>query len=219
MSANGYFQLVRVRSGFAGAGEAAGHLHGAHFRGPTGGAEHCRRAVRAAALSRVRRGSGQRNALDAVCPGHAGVQPARRLAVYGLQRLQVYLPLNPQALPGGVAGLVVQHGRELRHEYQLAGVRRREHDELSDADGGADGAELRICRDRHRRAAPLDSRLRAPESGHSRQLLGRPHAHHALHPAAAVADPRAGSGVAGRGADLLRLSHHAAGGIGRIRQP
>jgi K+-transporting ATPase A subunit len=34
------------------------------------------------------------------------------LAVYGLQRLQSYLPLNPQSF-GAYARLVVQHRREL----------------------------------------------------------------------------------------------------------
>ena len=86
------------------------------------------------------------------------------LAVYGLQRLQAYLPLNPQSFSAVIARLVVQHGRQLRHQHQLAGLWRREHDELSHADGGAHGAELRVCRDRHRRAAAVDSRLRAPES-------------------------------------------------------
>ncbi len=33
-----------------------------------------------------------------------------------------------------VAGFVVQHGGEFRHQYQLAGLRRRDHDELSHAD-------------------------------------------------------------------------------------
>ena len=56
------------------------------------------------------------------------------LAVYALQRLQGFLPLNPEALAGRLARLVVQHGRQLRHEHELAGLRRRDHDELPDAD-------------------------------------------------------------------------------------
>ena len=56
------------------------------------------------------------------------------LAVYALQRLQGILPLNPQGLGRGVAGFVVQHRRQLRHQHQLAGLRRRNDDELPDAD-------------------------------------------------------------------------------------
>ena len=61
-------------------------------------------------------------------------------------------------LPGGLGGLVVQHRHELHHQYQLAGLRRREHHELSHADGRADGAELRVRRHRHGGAAPADPR-------------------------------------------------------------
>ena len=50
-------------------------------------------------------------------------------------------------------------------------------------------------------AGRADPRLRAPQRETHRQLLGRPDAQHALHPAAAVDRARAGAGVAGRGAD------------------
>ena len=126
------------------------------------------------------------------------------LAVYGLQRLASISAIQSAELRRGITRLIVQYGRELRHQHQLAGVRRRKHDELPDADGGAHGAEFRVRRDRHRRAAPPDSRLLAPESGHGRQLLGRPDAHHAVHPAAAVSDSCLGLGIAGRRADASR---------------
>ena len=74
------------------------------------------------------------------------------LAVYGLQRLQVYLPFNPQSFGGGITGLVVQYGHQLRHQHQLAGLRRRDHHELPHPDGRADRPELRVGRDRHRGA-------------------------------------------------------------------
>ena len=56
-----------------------------------------------------------------------------------LGALVVYALAAPAGLPaaqsaghgGGVAGLGVQHRDELRHQHQLAGLRRREHDELS----------------------------------------------------------------------------------------
>ena len=47
------------------------------------------------------------------------------LAVYGVQRLQAVLPFNPEVPARRLAGLVVQHRRQLRHQHQLAGVRRR----------------------------------------------------------------------------------------------
>ena len=47
------------------------------------------------------------------------------LVVYALQRLQGVLPLNPQGAGGGQRRLVVQHRRQLRHQHQLAELRRR----------------------------------------------------------------------------------------------
>ena len=108
------------------------------------------------------------------------------LAVYLLQRLQGVLPLNPQGLARGLARLVVQHGRELRHQHQLAGLRRRDDDELSHPDARAHRAELRLGGRRHGDARRAHPGLRAALGGDDRQLLGRPDPDHALHPAAAV---------------------------------
>ena len=55
---------------------------------------------------------------------------------------------EPTKVSQRLARLVVQHRGQLRHEYQLAGVRRRIDDELSDPNAGADGAELRVGRGR-----------------------------------------------------------------------
>ncbi len=63
------------------------------------------------------------------------------LAVYALQRLQLWLPLNPQGLANVSARFLVQHRDQLRHQHQLAGLRRRDDDELPDAD-----ARPRRCR-------------------------------------------------------------------------
>ena len=60
----------------------------------------------------------------------------------------------------GQRRLVVQHRRELRHQHQLAGLRRRVDHELPDADAGAGGAELLLGRHRHRRRLRADPRLR-----------------------------------------------------------
>ena len=44
--------------------------------------------------------------------------------VYALQRLQGGLPFNAAGLGGGLARLGLQYGRQLRHQHQLAGLRR-----------------------------------------------------------------------------------------------
>ena len=98
------------------------------------------------------------------------------LAVYALQRLQAWLPLNPQGMARRRARFRVQHGGELRHQHQLAGLRRRDDDELSDADAGPQRPELRLRGDRHGRARGTHPRLRAPQARTHRQLLGRSHA-------------------------------------------
>jgi K+-transporting ATPase ATPase A chain len=84
-----------------------------------------------------------------------GVDPSRRTSIgrptpspccssdaaalfllYALQRLQDVLPFNPAGHGGGSAGARLQHGGELHHQHQLAGLRRREHDELPEPDAG-----------------------------------------------------------------------------------
>ena len=94
------------------------------------------------------------------------------LAVYALQRLQGILPLNPQGLARGGAGLVLQHRGQLRHQHQLAGLRRRNDDELPHADAGADRAELRLGGHGHGRADRSDARDRPPHGADDRQFLG-----------------------------------------------
>ena len=83
------------------------------------------------------------------------------------------------------AGSGVQHRRQLHDEHELAVVRRRDHDELLRADGGADGPELRLGRGRHRDRDRAGSRLCAAGDEDHRQLLGGLHARDGLRPAAA----------------------------------
>ena len=108
------------------------------------------------------------------------------LAVYALQRIQGVLPLNPAGSARSPPDSVVQHRRELRDEHQLAGLRRRDHHELSHADARADRAELHVGGDGHGGRGRADPRIRAPLRRDDRQLLGRSHADDALHPPAAV---------------------------------
>ena len=51
---------------------------------------------------------------------------------------------EPARAGGRVAGLLVQHRGELRHEHELAGLWRRDDDELSHADAGPHRPELRL---------------------------------------------------------------------------
>ena len=86
-----------------------------------------------------------------------------------LVRLRAAAPAGRAALQsrrhgGGVARLVVQHRRQLRHQHQLAGLRGRGHHELSHADARPDGAELPVGRHRHRRGVCADPRFRGTRS-------------------------------------------------------
>jgi len=62
--------------------------------------------------------------------------------VYFTQRLQVSLPLNPQALANVTPDSGLRHGREFRDQHQLAGLFRRIHDELFHSNGCAGRAEF-----------------------------------------------------------------------------
>ena len=66
------------------------------------------------------------------------------LVVYALQRLQGILPLNPQRFGAVAPDSAFNTRGQFRHQHQLAGLRRRDDDELSDADARVDGAELRL---------------------------------------------------------------------------
>ena len=86
------------------------------------------------------------------------------VAVYGIQRLQGWLPANPESLPAVSPDSCVQYGRELRHEHELARIRGRVHDELPDADARAYRPELPFGGSGNGGAGGADSRLRAARS-------------------------------------------------------
>jgi K+-transporting ATPase ATPase A chain len=66
------------------------------------------------------------------------------LALYALLRLQGVLPLNPDGFPAVGPTVAFNTAVSLRHQHQLAGLRRRDHDEPPQPDGGPDRAELRV---------------------------------------------------------------------------
>ncbi len=80
------------------------------------------------------------------------------LVTYAIERLQHVLPFNPQKLAAVSSRSRLQHRRQLHHQHQLAELRRREHDELPHADGGARVAQLHA---RRRRASGSRWRWRA----------------------------------------------------------
>ena len=85
------------------------------------------------------------------------------LVLYLMQRLQQWLPLNPQGFGGGAAGPRVQHRGLVHDQHELAGVRRRDDDELSHADGRARVPQLRLGGGRHRAGDRVHPRHRARE--------------------------------------------------------
>ena len=126
MSANGYLQLAFYVVVLLALAKPLGAYMAQHLRRPAGAAEPRRRAVRAPDLSRCaasirrRRCAGRSTRSRCSCSTCSACS-----AVYALQRLQAVLPLNPARHGRGVARLVVQHGGQLRHQHQLAGLRRR----------------------------------------------------------------------------------------------
>ena len=80
-------------------------------------------------------------------------------------------PDRPEGRPPGHR---LQHRLELRHQHELAELRRRVDDVVPHPDGRPGGAELRLGRGRHRGRRRADPRLRPLRLGDDRQLLGRP---------------------------------------------
>ena len=76
---------------------------------------------------------------------------------YAILRLQGSLPLNPAALRRRRPGAVVEHGHLVRHQHQLAELRRRRDHVVPLADVRADRAAVRHARRRHRGRARSSS--------------------------------------------------------------
>ncbi len=80
--------------------------------------------------------------------------------LYGILRLQNLLPFNPADQSAVAPDLAFKHRRELRHQHQLAELRRREHPLLPLPDAGADAPELPLGGDRHRARRGADPGFR-----------------------------------------------------------
>ena len=95
----------------------------------------------------------------------------------------------------------VEHRRQLRHQYKLAVLRRRNDAQLFVADGGDHGPVVPLRRHRHCRRHRADAGLCPPLGADDRQFLGRYDADHALCAAADLHRRVAVPGLAGRAAD------------------
>ena len=140
------------------------------------------------------------------------------VGLYLLQRLQGELPLNPTDVGGGAGDARVQHRGQLRHEHELAELRRRVDDEPPDADGRADGAELRLGRRRDRGRGRADPRADPPAQRDDRELLGRPRPHDDARAPAAVRRRRAAAREPGRRAVAARSRRGADASRARRRR-
>ncbi len=158
MTAQGSLQLVLYLALLVARGEAVGTLHDGRLRGAAHVAHAGLRLARARHLPRGRHRRAQRERLAALC---------RRRAPHERHRLRRRVPaaaparraaLESAGVRGREPGLVVQHGRELRNQHELAGLRRRSDDELSHADARSRRPELPVGRERHGRARRADSR-------------------------------------------------------------
>ena len=182
------------------------HLHGARLHQPAGLPEPRRRANRAPHLQGVARAARRRG------PGLEGLRPQRdRLLALLLAGALPDPPhpgdpaLQPRRLPLRPLGPQLQHRLLLRHQHQLAVLRRRNDAHLLRPDGRADGAELRLGRGRDRRRRRPDPRHRRPVGTGARQLLAGPGPHPALHPGADLDRRRPLPRLPGRDPEPQRL--------------
>ena len=70
------------------------------------------------------------------------------LAVYALQRLQMFLPLNPQGMAAVSPDSAFNTATSFATNTNWQGYGGESHDELPDADAGNGCPELRLGRDR-----------------------------------------------------------------------
>ena len=127
------------------------------------------------------------------------------LLLYLILRTQGIQPFNPEGFGSAPWDVTLQHHLLVRHQHELAVLRRRDDALLLLPDGRPRRPELplRGRRDgRPRRGHPRDRQPRRPRA---RQLLGRPDPLAPLHPAAALDRRRALPRLSGRRPDARRL--------------
>ncbi len=117
---------------------------------------------------------------SSLCPGADRLQRRRLRAAVPHPQLQGRAcPATRSASLASAAILRSTRG-QLRHQHQLAVLRRRDHHELSQPDGGADDAELRLAPPpAWPSRLPSLAAFAAQRRHDPRQLLGRPDPRHA----------------------------------------
>ena len=174
MTVNGWLQILLFFVAVAAFTPLAGRYMTVVFTGGARGSTGCS-GRSSGALPGVPYRPGRRDAVDRVRRRHAGVQcrvdagAVRPPAPAGLAAAQ------PAGVRRGLHSLVLQHGRLVHVEYQLAGVLGRVDDELPHPDGRARVSQLRFGGGRHRAGDRVHPRHRPPRAGHDRQFLGRHH--------------------------------------------
>ena len=108
------------------AGQAAGLVHGPGLRGQAVRPGLGRRLAGAAHLSRLRDRPGRGNDLDRLRQGDARVQPAGNRGRLRLAAGAGASAAEPAADDGRAARAGHEHGRQFRHQHELAELRRRD---------------------------------------------------------------------------------------------
>ena len=133
--------------------------------------------------------------------------------LYGLMRLQYYLPFNPQGMTGVEPSLALNTAISFTTNTNWQNYGGETTLGYFHPDGRAHSSQFRLGRCRHRRRHRAHPRLHPPLGPDYRQFLGRSHPLHPLHPASLLDRCRIGAGLAGPAAKPGRLCRcHDAGG-------
>ena len=169
---------------------------------PAHAAATCYRPNRANALPRLRRKSRARAELAAIRNFIFGLsRPFNYRALYA-PASAILVAFQSAEFAGAIARFGAKYRSEFRHQYELAILCRRDHDELFKPDGRHHGSFVSLRRVRNSSRGGAHSRLCAATISDDWQFLGRSHPRHALHSAP---DLRAGGSLshfAGRAANL-----------------
>ncbi len=141
------------------------------------------------------------------------------LVVYAMQRLQQWLPLNPQEMAAVSPDSSFNTATSFITNTNWQGYGGGKHDELSHADARAHRSELPLCGQWHGGARRPRPWLHPQGSQRHRQLLGRSHADDRLHPAALVVRVRPRAGHAGCSTNFRQGCHGHDGSARDLRQP
>ena len=134
-----------------------------------------------------------------------GFSAVTLVLTYAIERLQAYLPWNPQHLAAVGTDLAWNTAASFTTNTNWQFYTPESHHELSHRDGRPGHAQLLVGGRGHRGGRGAHPRHQAHHVRHHRQLLGRHDAHAALHPCAGVHHLRAAAGGAGRAAEPARL--------------